>query len=53
MTREQKARQLALTLIGDDQNLEPLIETLIEMAKWERRETIKEIKKYINGTAQY
>ena len=36
MTAEQKARQLALTLVGTDQNPTPLIEVLMEMAEWQR-----------------
>lgn len=38
MTAKQKARELALTLIGEDQNPEPLIEVLIEMAEWQREQ---------------
>lgn len=37
MTVEQKARQLALTLVGHDQNPTPLIEALVEMAEWQRK----------------
>ena len=43
MTVEQKARQLALTLVGEDQDLEPLIEVLMEMAAWQRKQMVKEI----------
>lgn len=43
MTVEQKARQLALTLVGEDQNPEPLIEVLMEMAEWQRKQMVKEI----------
>ena len=43
MTVEQKARQLALTLVGEDQNPEPLIEVLMEMAAWQRKQMVKEI----------
>ena len=35
MTTRQKATQLALTLVGPDQNPEPLIEVLIDMAQWQ------------------
>lgn len=42
MTAKQKAKQLALTLVGDDQNTEPLIEVLMEMARWQREQMIKE-----------
>lgn len=42
MTVRQKARQLALTLMGEDQNAEPLIEVLIEMAAWQRKQMIKD-----------
>ena len=45
MTVRQKARQLALTLIGEDQNPEPLIELLIDMAAWQRLEIIKELNR--------
>ena len=43
MTVEQKARQLALTLVGEDQNPEPLIEVLMEMAQWQRKQMAREI----------
>ena len=43
MTVEQKARQLALTLVGEDQNPEPLIEVLMEMAEWQCKQMVKEI----------
>ena len=43
MTVEQRARQLALTLVGEDQNPEPLIEVLMEMAEWQRKQMVKEI----------
>lgn len=43
MTVEQKARQLAQTLVGDDQNPEPLVEVLVEMAEWQRKQMVKEI----------
>lgn len=43
MTTEQKARQLALTLVGDDQNPEPLVEVLVEMAAWQRKQVVREI----------
>jgi uncharacterized protein YqgQ len=43
MTVEQKARQLALTLVGEDQSPEPLIEVLMEMAEWQRKQMVKEI----------
>lgn len=35
MTRKEKATELALTLVGEGQNPQPLIDTLICMAKWE------------------
>lgn len=43
MTVKQKARQLALTLIGEDQNADALIDALVEMAEWQRKQVIKEI----------
>lgn len=44
MNTKQKAKQLALTLVGEDQNPEPLIEVLVDMAKWQE-EKDKEILK--------
>lgn len=41
MTVEDKAKQLAATLIGEDQNPQPLIEVLIEMAAWQRKQMLK------------
>ena len=38
MKQEEKAKQLALTLIGEDQTPEPLIEVLIEMAQWQKQQ---------------
>lgn len=43
MTVKEKARQLALNLVGEDQNPEPIIEALVEMAEWKRKQVIKEI----------
>ena len=43
MTVKQKARQLALTLVGEDQNPQPIVEVLIEMAAWQREKMVKEI----------
>ena len=43
MAVEQKARQLALTLVGDDQNPQPLIEVLVEMAEWQRKQMMQKI----------
>lgn len=51
MTVEQKARQLALTLVGDDQNPEPLIEVLMEMAAWQRKQVVREIVASATKTA--
>ena len=45
MTVAQKARQLTLTLIGEDQNPEPLIEVLVDMARWQRRQMLKDATK--------
>lgn len=44
MTAEQKARQLALTLVGEDQNPDPLIEALMEMARWQRLQIVNQLK---------
>lgn len=35
---EKKARQLAARLMGEDQNLQPLIDLLVEMAEWKESE---------------
>lgn len=43
MTVEQKARQLALNLVGEDQNPEPIIEALMNMAEWQSKQIVKEI----------
>ena len=37
MTIKKKAKQLALTLIGEDQNPQPLIDLLVEMAEWQMK----------------
>jgi hypothetical protein len=44
MTTEKKAKQLALTLVGDDQNPGPLIDVLIEMANWQMQQMMKNAK---------
>jgi len=41
MTVEQKARQLALTLVAEDQNPQPLIAVLMEMATLQRGQMMK------------
>ncbi len=35
---EKKARQLAARLVGDDQNSQPLVDLLVEMAEWKESE---------------
>ena len=52
MTVEQKARQLALTLVGEDQNPEPLIEVLMKMAAWQRKQVVREIVASMTKTTQ-
>lgn len=44
MKTKQKARQLALSLVGEDQNPKPLIDALIEMASWQVQQIIKNAK---------
>lgn len=53
MTLEQKARQLASTLIGEDQNQGPLIEALIEMATWQREQISIHLGLTKNGLNKY
>ncbi len=38
---ENKAREIALTLVGSDQNPEPIIEALKEMAKWQKEKIVQ------------
>jgi flagellar biosynthesis/type III secretory pathway protein FliH len=40
MTVREKAEELALTLLGEDQNPEPVIKILIEMAEWQREQVV-------------
>lgn len=35
---EKKARELAARLVGDDQNQQPLVDLLVEMAEWKESE---------------
>lgn len=35
---EKKARELAARLMGDEQNSQPLIDLLVEMAEWKESE---------------
>ena len=42
MKVEKKARQLALKLVGGEQNPEPLIEVLVEMANWQKKRMMKD-----------
>lgn len=46
MKVEQKARQLALTLVGEDQNPQPLIDVLIDMAQWQREQIMNKPQKH-------
>lgn len=41
MTVKQKAKQLALTLVSEEQNPEPLIDLLVEMADWQKQQILK------------
>lgn len=53
MTLKQKARQLASTLIGEDQNQGPIIEALIEIATWQREQILKHLGLTKNGINKY
>ena len=44
MTNEGKARILARVLVSDDQNNQPLVDLLLEMAKWKDEEYAKTIE---------
>lgn len=41
MTVKQKAKQLASTLVSEQQNPEPLIDLLAEMADWQKQQILK------------
>lgn len=41
MTVKQKAKQLALTLVSEQQHQEPLIDLLVEMADWQKQQILK------------
>lgn len=43
---KQKATEIALSLVGSDQNPQPLIEALEEMARWQLKELLKYGKVY-------
>jgi len=47
MTTKQKAKQLALALVGEDQNPKPLVEVLMEMADWQKQQIMKEANTYV------
>lgn len=47
---EKKARELACQLVGKDQNQQPLIKILIEMAEWKEEEFRKLIYRQIQKT---
>ena len=54
MTTEEKARQLALSLVGEDQNPKPLIEALIEMAEWQKKQKIlDDYYTFLNGEKHF
>lgn len=42
MTDKKKAKELASLLVGEDQNQEPLVEILIEMAQWKEQQMMKD-----------
>lgn len=41
MTTIEKAKQLALTLMEPEQNIWPVIEILVEMANWQKKQILK------------
>ena len=44
MTNEKKAKELAKQLLADDQNHHPLIDVLLQMARW-KDEQLKKVCK--------
>lgn len=42
MTDKEKAKELASLLVGEDQNQEPLVEILMEMAQWKEQQMMKD-----------
>lgn len=48
MTNKEKAKELAGQLLADDQNQQPLIDVLLQMARW-KDEQFNEEKKELLG----
>lgn len=48
MTNKDKAKELAKQLLADDQNQQPLIDVLLQMAQW-KDEQFQEEKKELLG----
>lgn len=46
-TNEEKAKKLAIQLIGDDRNVQPLIETLVTMAEWKEQQMIEKAVEWL------
>jgi hydrogenase maturation factor len=44
MTDKEKAKELASLLVGEDQNPQPLIDVLLDMAKWKETQVKKSAK---------
>lgn len=53
MTNEEKAKKLATQLIGDDRNVQPLIETLVTMAEWKDEQFRMIIERTIDLFGKY
>lgn len=48
MTDKEKAKELASLLVGEDQNQEPLVEILMEMAQWKQQQIMKLLRRQRN-----
>lgn len=44
MTNEEKAKELAKQLLADDQNQQPLIDVLLQMARWKDEQLKKNLQ---------
>ncbi len=47
MTDKEKAKELASLLVGEDQNQEPLVKILMEMAQWKKQQMIDKACKWL------
>lgn len=53
MTNEEKAKNMASVLVSEDQNNQPLVDLLLQMAQWKDEQHKQELIRIYNFVSPY